>query len=328
MKFFNSQLYLLILVTFISSIYCQVKPTVIDSLNTERSKHILVVNSDLDSSQVYLNKELIGKTKLIYEIVENKSYKLSVIPNNLNFESFDSTIVTNSLVDTINIQIYFNKAWLTINCNIDSSEIILESNFSKYSGRNSVLRMLEYTPLREKEISPAGYFIKIRRSGYYSQSFFEIIKPRSNNIIDISLEPLSKNKALFLSFLFPGLGQWYSEKTTKAILMNIIAVSSISTSIILDTKIATYKDKYKSLQDKYRNSLDEEMINATYKKMNNTYDDMEQMKNWRNVFIGLSTAVYIAGILDAYFYWPFENVYPTTSLNSTNDINVGIVYEF
>jgi len=322
-----SLLFLFTSVLYRSYGFAQVSEAAVDTNSTLADTTIIKVDTDLQGTQVYINDDLIGITPLIYEIPEKEEYHLSLVPRNINFMPVDTTIVVIDKIDTVRIQIDFNKAWITLQSNIDSSEMIMESHYSNM-GKTEHERIIEFTPVIKKEIFPRGYNLTVQKSGYYSQSFFKIIKPRTYNNFDIELEPLSKKKALLLSALYPGLGQWYSEKPTKALLMNIIALGSISTSLITNNTISDYNDEYESLQSKYRNSTSEAEINSAYKKMKDKYNELEKMQTIRNIFIGLSVSVYIASIIDAYFNWPFDNVHLQANLNSAENTNLSFVYDF
>lgn len=316
------------LIFFYNNIYSQIYNVQTDSVNYDESGTIIVLKSDLKNTQIYMNNTILGTTPFNFKATKNVEYMFSFIPSNLNFNRVDTTIVLKEMIDTLILNIDFKKSWLSINCNIDSADVLLHMKSSIYTPDKIGLRLSKYCPMIHNEIYPGSYTVTIKKSGYSSESYYRIFKPRSNSNINITLNPLSKNKALLFSSLFPGLGQWYSEKPVKGLLMNIIAIGSISTSFITNNTISEYKAEYKSLQSEYRNSTSVTEINSSYEKLKDKFDKLEQMQNIRNIFIGVSISVYIASIVDVYFNWPFDNLHLKANLNSKENTNLSFVYVF
>lgn len=287
-----------------------------DSLNTQK-QHLgaIIVRSDKEHTFVMLDN-IREFTPVFFLDLESGIHKLKISSDGKNY--LDSLISVKSSEITF-VDMYFKKSWLNVITMPDSAEF--SASMDRYIFENDQFSTL--TPIHNFETKPGFYSIKISKKGYSTINQKIWLKPMEIKNFHFSLKPLSKNKALFYSFMFPGMGQWYSDKTKRALLMNSLAIGFISSGIILNNKVDKEISTYNKLHSTYLSQSNQNEIDFYYEEMIKQYDKLNELKNQRNLVLYAAITVYLYSLFDAYFYWPYEkiNQQQYKNLSSTLTLN-------
>ena len=171
------------------------------------------------------------------------------------------------------------------------------------------------TPLKIPYILNGSYMIKANRYGFEKFSTRYDFSGQNRSSFKFNLTSKSRSKAALRSILFPGWGQYYSDRKFSATILSAMEIGSILYFIKKETdynKIVTGYDKllkrYKNqnLSFENRESLKIKLIEEE-KKADDAY---EQRQRW----IYMSVTIWIYNILDSMFLFNFDQ------LKSMNEI--------
>jgi len=170
---------------------------------------------------------------------------------------------------------------------------------------------------------------------YESKIFDLSFQPQESIELDVHLIPKTKEQSTYMSYFFPGLGQFYAERKFMAFTYGTLTISSIIGGITSELSIANHSTKYKKNKSSYLSATTDEEIALFRKKVKGSYNDIKNSQRLRNTFIGALAFIWAANIIDSYLYsWPEVNdlVEPNLGFMKTgaenNALAINIQMEF
>jgi hypothetical protein len=276
------------------------------------------VNCDVKNAYIYLDDKLVGRTpKLIRDIEYGTHYieirRRKYYPRNTNYIAYRDTVrINDHKVNIINATL--ETSWISINSKPEASTVMIDGKDYGHS------------PLKKEKVRWGTRDIELNKEGYESKNLDVLVKPGEHKQIEVSLEPISYNKVLFRSVIYPGIGQIYADQKVKGYLYSMIEFCTISTAIIFDNKMSNETRGYDDLYKEYLASTIESEIIELHKKVQNKYDEVQDLKMVRNIMIGSAIAVWLVNIYDAHRIGKkMEQLSKTLSkILNNSSINVGV----
>jgi len=197
----------------------------------------------------------------------------------------------------------------------EGERINLTATLEKYSGELNITNFVQNSILnlngsdrnyndKNNKLPIGDYLYDISKPGYFSVDGKFTIKRNQTTSINGFLERKTLSAALLRSLVLPGWGQGYQEKSVQTWLYPTLFVSSGILSYLYTSKYNESVKDYNSIREEYLNTLIPAKIEDLREKMHKKYDDAESYENMRNIFYGLTGAVYLFNILDIYILPP------------------------
>ena len=297
--------------------------SIIDSLNQHKvNSGILIIETNIEDAQVYLDKKLIGNSSSIIRDVKKGIHLITIQKN--DYATYDTTFYLKEN-EIRKIRILYKKAWMTFNGTPDSMDVTIKRYYPpRQFGTPLKQAEIGETPLNQIEMLPGYYIFDIEKFGYRSKKLKLKLKPMNEEIFDINLEKFQKCKALIFSVIFPGMGQLYSEQYNDALIWSSLTIMGLGyihwANHKLDNDILTYKD----LKQQYLNAINEDYANYYYEQADDVNKKITKTKEIRNIIITATVFTYCLNILDIYLAWPYKknkkinNIKTNTSYSTTD----------
>ncbi|MFQ5628688.1 MAG: DUF5683 domain-containing protein [bacterium] len=148
------------------------------------------------------------------------------------------------------------------------------------------------------------YNIKVNKRGYESiHSYYRFTAER--RAISIRLKPKKASKAFFRSTIFPGWGQFYSERK----FMGTVYVGASAAAL---TVLTLNQHRYKDAQFTYQNALAKANREGTsFEEQQQAQDDLQDAlrnlnsrKDTRNTSLYIAIGVWVFNMLDSMLFFP------------------------
>lgn len=148
------------------------------------------------------------------------------------------------------------------------------------------------------------YDVSVRKAGYsrFSQNHVVLnqLKIYKQNI---ELKPRNRWMCTVLSTFLPGSGQYYAART-KGVWLGYAAISGAITSTIMYQQYLSARTSYLDNSDKYWENNDVSLMTELYDAKISSYDDMKSKYKAASITIGITAAVWLYNIFDAYWFFP------------------------
>ena len=191
-----------------------------------------------------------------------------------------------------------------------------------FEGENSFVGI---SPFKLRSNIKGMYTITATKGGYEKRKMEYFFKGTENGILRVRLHPKTRFKAAMRSFVFPGWGQFYSERKKYGAITSILQVSATIYTLFLNQKYNKKADEYNEALSIYQENKKNFQLQDEYwsiavgkhKKAESAYED-------RKTMLIISGGLWIYNILDSLFFFPsFENKLfnrsiPTISANFKN----------
>ena len=175
-------------------------------------------------------------------------------------------------------------------------------------------------PVHRTELPAGVYNVAVSKSGYESQSFKLWLKPAETTKLTVTLKPKSRTKALAYSLLYPGAGQFYSERNPAAIAFMVLETCALA-GIALSTKELESKlIEFDDARYRYRANIDLQLMDDYYAEVESKYAQAKDVERIRDNFIIAAVSVYVLNLMDVYLFWPFKHLKVQPSVHSTGSI--------
>ncbi len=248
------------------------------------------VYSDLPDVKVTIDGQFKGSGSKLYSKLELGEHEIKIVKE--NYLPLVKKIVLNDY-DVLCVDACLTKSWVNVRGSDLNTNIYLNDT---YVGK---------VAKRKVTASPGKSTIKLEKTMHESRRYDFYLYPQQEIEIVSDLKPKLKFKSIYSSVLFPGMGQFYAERNSFAILYSSLAVSGILAAFTSDLIMGNRIDDYNSYMDQYITVVNNDQILQTRQKINKAYDDIQDLEKLRNVFIGVVTVVWIVNIVDACVYkWP------------------------
>ena len=190
------------------------------------------------------------------------------------------------------------------------------------NGENSFVGV---TPFKISSNFRGVYNILAIKKGYEKKEHTYLFSGNERGILRLKLIPKTSAKAGIRSLIFPGWGQYYSERKSTAILLSLLQVG---TTIKMINSIGDYNkavDEYEnaaSIYEKNKNlyAYREANWDVVAEKYNKADDRYYKKQMW----VMVTCSLWIYNVLDAIFFFPafekeiFNKALPNLSTNIQN----------
>ena len=211
---------------------------------------------------------------------------------------------------------------------LDEREFILKPYFEKkrssvnvYSNPSESVVFLDGTfqgtsPVEINNVEWGKHEIKVKREGFHTYKNKFNLNQDDPLAISSSLKPLSKGKAIFLSFILPGTGQFYTGGKKKGAFLTLLNSGLVSGAIY--SRMFLYKDaRDRYLNDKFAydqaTTIDE--FDRTRSAMQNSFNHANSRKNLSNGLTIGAAVIYLYTLYDTFTSFPSVRLDKYSSAN-------------
>jgi hypothetical protein len=145
-------------------------------------------------------------------------------------------------------------------------------------------------------VRPGDYKLVARRKGYETIRIPLSIEPLEREKIVLRFNARSRGKAVARSFVLPGWGQLYAERSFRGFLTLFSEAALIGGAIAADRRMGSFAE--------YRAAVTMDEIALTRDRMTRRYDGIRDSESARDAFLAAAAGVWIAGIVDALWFHP------------------------
>lgn len=165
------------------------------------------------------------------------------------------------------------------------------------------------TPLRIPYPLSGMYKVFASKYGYENLRTFYNFTPEDKGLFSFRLKPKTRFKAVFRSFIFPGWGQWYSDRKLSGSLLGMIEVGLIAKSIDAHFSYRNMVDDYNMLVRNYgsRRYTYSERV-AILQKIRDYEHRIDNKYNERKKWVSLAATFWVYNIFDALFYFGYQKL--------------------
>ena len=154
------------------------------------------------------------------------------------------------------------------------------------------------SPLTYHELSKGRNTLRISKKGYKRKSISFNIKAKKLTKLEYKLTPIVRSKAIKKSLLFPGLGHFYAESSSKGTLFFLLGAVTSGGAVYTRYLITDKTKNYNVAKENYLSATDPTEI----ERLRSIYQKTLDAKNFNlNVTIGYSSAyliVWLWNIID------------------------------
>ncbi|MCI0515406.1 PEGA domain-containing protein, partial [candidate division KSB1 bacterium] len=228
-------------------------------LQPKRGK--LIVESLPSAATVEVDGQARGATPL--EVAELSYGKHLVRVLKTGYKTFEQTLEINSSVPAlVRVKFEIGNGTLFLLPKPNDAFIFLNG------------KRLNRMPGQGLTLFPGEYQLSALRPGYEKYFSRVQIEPNAAESVTLVLTPKSKEKALLRSLIFPGWGQRYGEKKTRAWLLAGLEAGTLLGIGIADAVVDQRTDQYYAHRQEYLQAIPPDAIEQTRRKMDTAYSSM------------------------------------------------------
>jgi hypothetical protein len=204
--------------------------------------------------------------------------------------------------------------------------------FSLYSKPSGVLVYMEgdydfvgRTPCELPFNLMGTYKVKALKRGYENWSTkVTLVDDRSNSLY-IKLAPKTRLKAGLRSAVFPGWGQYYTDKKTKGTIFAFLEVGSLLASVFAYQNYEDAKDEYYLASSRYQEAKIMDDMPRLREEMEKTADDADKAYDVRAACFTVTAAIWAFNVVEAVLFFPRyeEGIYDRAIPLITGEIREG-----
>jgi hypothetical protein len=208
---------------------------------------------------------------------------------------------------TMSVVVFASIAWA------QEGEMVTPSGgaFSLYSKPSGALIYVEgdydfvgHTPCQLPFGLVGTYKVRALKRGYETWSTKVTLVGDRQNSLYIKLVSKSRFKAAWRSSLFPGWGQFYSNRKTKGVILGVLNTTSLLATINAYKNYEDAKDDYEQALSQYRRARIVDEIPRLRKEMEKTAHEADQAYELRTAFAAATAILWAYNVLDAVFFFP------------------------
>ncbi|MDZ7264427.1 MAG: DUF5683 domain-containing protein [candidate division KSB1 bacterium] len=186
-----------------------------------------------------------------------------------------------------------------------------------FEGENSFVGA---APFRLKTNMIGRYRVTAVKSGYEKRRFDYFFKGSETGTMKIRLQPKTGVKAGLRSLVFPGWGQYYSERNTSAIFISMLTAAAGVGTLVADRDYNRVVDAYQLALDNYeKNKKNYELSNQYWQIVADKQKKADAIFQRRQTWLYVTGGLWLYNFLDSIFFFPsfdqelFNKVTPSIS---------------
>ena len=161
------------------------------------------------------------------------------------------------------------------------------------------------SPVEIKNVEWGNHEIKVKRRGYHTYNKRLNLKQNDPLTINASLKPLSKGKAVMLSLILPGTGQYYAGGKKKGVFLTLLNSGLVGGAVYSRLFLyQTARDKYLDDRLAYDQSTTVEELERTRSAMQKSFDDADFKKNLSDGLSVGAAVIYLYTFFDTFRSFP------------------------
>lgn len=171
------------------------------------------------------------------------------------------------------------------------------------------------------------YGVTTIKKGYEKRKNRYFFNGRKKGTLRLTLVPKTRSKAAIRSLVFPGWGQYYSERKASGIAVSFLQFSSVVGTFVAHNEYSDAIDKYNSSLKTYElNKMHFELRDKYWQDVVKKHDQVEDLYNKRDLWIWIAGGVWLYNFLDSMLFFPsfdkdiFNRAVPTLSANMQDGI--------
>ena len=204
--------------------------------------------------------------------------------------------------------------------NIDSSFFIVNENLNKKYAQllmdivphNTEITLLGKSVKNSAVIPYGKYSVYFDLPGYYAQKMDLNVDTDPFDLGKIIMQPKSRPKALFLSVLFPGSGQFYSGRETIAVPLFLLSLGGVLYSYYPYVGYNSTKSTYLSAVKNYNAFNGYVNQSEKYTRYKNDiakkYHRMKDLYDTRKIILVITASLWLYNIWDSYYNFPLQDI--------------------
>jgi hypothetical protein len=165
-------------------------------------------------------------------------------------------------------------------------------------------KSINHFPVQNLDLDNGSYKLEIRRKGFYTTRKQLSLDEIKDYEFDFNLKPKSSHKAVLLSTIFPGIGQYFSGRKLFGSLFFLVAMSTITENIISYHKFLEGKREYQKSKDLYEKNISLDHMTPLYNDMLHKYNIMENKFTRNRNSLKLLIGIWTLNIIDTYLFFP------------------------
>jgi len=183
--------------------------------------------------------------------------------------------------------------------------------FSFYSKPSGAFVYLEgdydfigMTPCEVPFTLEGTYRVKALKRGYEDWSTrITVIGDRQNSLY-MKLSPKTKWKAGVRSAIFPGWGQYYTDRKTKGVVFGLLQIGSLLGTAYTYQNYEESKDDYYAAIDRYRSEKRIDELDRLRGEMNDLRREADSAWELRNTMMALTAGIWAYNVLESVLFFP------------------------
>ena len=199
----------------------------------------------------------------------------------------------------------------TVSAQEDQAASPASGKFSLYSKPSGAFVYLQgdydfvgVTPCEVPFPLMGNYRVKALKRGFEDwSSRITVVGDRQNSLY-MKLSPKTKLKSAMRSAIFPGWGQYYTDRKTKGVIFGILQIGTLLGTAYAYQNYEDTKDDYFSAVDRYRNEKRIDELDRLRAEMNDLRRDADTAWELRNTFLALTAGVWAYNVLESILFFP------------------------
>jgi hypothetical protein len=179
------------------------------------------------------------------------------------------------------------------------------------------------------------YRLQANRRGYETITAVYNFTGESKGALTMKLSPKTPPKALYRSLLFPGWGQYYSERKLMGALFAGATVGAFVALAVNENQYQSAQNRYETALARYNRSLaqsDVTVQNANFDNLQNALRSLKDTQDQRNVTLYAVAGLWVFNALESVLFFPnfsdvefFEKVSPKLS-QTANGVKLSLQF--
>ncbi len=155
------------------------------------------------------------------------------------------------------------------------------------------------------------YRLRVSAPGYETYKRDLLLDPAKETVVDVTLVPKTRFKAMARSLFIPGWGQYYSDQKAKGLTFTLLAAASVVGYVFADNdfdqKFAHFNDRLAAFDDAVKTGASRATLELRKQELDAAQNDAYDAENVRRIAIGSVIGVWGLSLLDALFFFPEQH---------------------
>jgi len=264
-----------------------------DTLNFSMRRKLgkIFITTIPDKATIELNGGKVGESPVTVDSLAFGNIVLSA--SKPGYETVKDTIILNdSIMQIKSIRFKLAKGTVYFLPNPKDANLFLDGQVVNVGNTNGI------------DLLPGEYQVNAERAGYENFKKTILVLANEGRKFDVNLIKKRSSKAVLKSLLFPGFGQYYAEKKTRAILFTSLELASLAGIAISNAVYEHHIDEYEANREKYIKAVDPLSIREYKGKMNQSYDSIGSARDYRRVFTYSAIGVWVLNVIESAIFDP------------------------